>query len=45
MMLDPCVVSLSEEVEKLSGMVRPSAAMRGVAFSLYFVIYTLRRSD
>ena len=34
MMLDPCVVSLSEEVEKLSGMVRPSAAVRGVAFTL-----------
>ena len=33
-MLDPCVVSLSEEVEKLSGMVRPSAAVRGVAFTL-----------
>lgn len=34
MTLDPCAVSLSEEVEKLSGMVRPSAAMRGVAFTL-----------
>ena len=34
MMLVPCVVSLSEEVEKLSGMVRPSAAVRGVAFTL-----------
>ena len=34
MTLDPCAVSLSEEVEKLSGMVRPSAAVRGVAFTL-----------
>ena len=34
MTLDSCAVSLSEEVEKLSGMVRPSAAVRGVAFTL-----------
>ena len=34
MTLDPCAVSLSEEVEKLSGMIRPSAAVRGVAFTL-----------
>ena len=34
MTLDPCAISLSEEVEKLSGMVRPSAAVRGVAFTL-----------
>ena len=34
MTLDPCAVSLSEEVEKLSGIVRPSAAVRGVAFTL-----------